>query len=73
MQIDVNRLKGKTVELGLTGAAVAEKLGIDQSTYYRKLGAGGGSFTIAQAQMFSKILELSPNECSTIFFGSKLA
>ena len=40
MQIDVNRLKGKTVELGLTGAAVAEKLGIDQSTYYRKLGAG---------------------------------
>ena len=41
MQIDVNRLKGKTVELGLTGAAVAEKLGIDQSTYYRKLGAGG--------------------------------
>lgn len=68
MQIDVNRLKGKTVELGLTGAAVAEKLGIDQSTYYRKLGAGGGSFTIAQAQMISKILELSPNECSTIFF-----
>ena len=62
MQIDVNRLKGKTVELGLTGAAVAEKLGIDQSTYYRKLGAGGGSFTIAQAQMISKILELSPNE-----------
>ena len=57
MQIDVNRLKGKTVELGLTGAAVAEKLGIDQSTYYRKLGAGGGSFTIAQAQMISKILE----------------
>lgn len=56
MQIDVNRLKGKTVELGLTGAAVAEKLGIDQSTYYRKLGAGGGSFTIAQAQMISKIL-----------------
>lgn len=68
MQIDVNRLKGKTVELGLTGAAVAEKLGIDQSTYYRKLGAGGGSFTIAQAQMISKILELSPNECSTIFW-----
>ena len=37
MQIDVNQLKGKTVELGLTGAAVAEKLGIDQSTYYRKI------------------------------------
>ena len=61
MQIDVNRLKGKTVELGLTGAAVAEKLGIDQSTYYRKLGAGGGSFTIAQAQMISKILEAQTN------------
>ena len=33
MQIDVNRLKGKTVELGLTGAAVAEKLGIDPVSY----------------------------------------
>ncbi|MFR8872521.1 MAG: XRE family transcriptional regulator [Oscillospiraceae bacterium] len=72
MQIDVNRLKGKTVELGLTGAA-CRKTRYEPSTYYRKLGAGGGSFTIAQAQMISKILELSPNECSTIFFGSKLA
>lgn len=45
MNIDVNRLKGKTVEKGLTGEKMAIALGIDQSTYYRKLGDGGGTFT----------------------------
>lgn len=60
MQIDVNRLKGKTVELGLTGAAVAEKLGIDQSTYYRKLGAGGGSFTIGASANDFKNFKTKP-------------
>ena len=43
MNIDVNRLKGKTVEKGLTGEKMANALGIDQSTYYRKLGDGGGT------------------------------
>ena len=73
MKIDVNRLKGKTIEQGYTSAKMAEKLGINQSTYYRKLGNGGGTFTIAQAQTIAKILNLTSYECACIFFGNKLA
>lgn len=73
MKIDVNRLKGKTVEQGYTGAKMAKALGIDQSTYYRKLGTGGGSFTIAQAQKIAHILNLTACECTSIFFGNTLA
>ena len=40
MHVDVNRLKGKTVERGMTGEEMARELGISQSTYYRKLGSG---------------------------------
>ena len=40
MHVDINRLKGKTVEKGFTGEKMASELGIDQSTYYRKLGDG---------------------------------
>ena len=56
MQINTNRIRGKIVENGLTGAKVANALGIDQSTFYRKISEGGGSFTITQAQNIAKIL-----------------
>ena len=59
MHVDVNRLKGKPVEKGFTGEKMADALGIDQSTYYRKLGDGGGTFTINQAIRISEILALS--------------
>ena len=69
MKINIDRLKGKIVEKGLSGAKIANKLKINQSTFYRKLGDGGGSFTIAQAQTIAEILNLSPDECNSIFFG----
>lgn len=69
MNIDVNRLKGKTVEKGLTGEKMAIALGIDQSTYYRKLGDGGGTFTISQVARIAEILSLTNEERTEIFLG----
>ncbi len=69
MHVDVNRLKGKTVERGLTGEKLADGLGIDQSTYYRKLGNGGGSFTVAQVVKICDMLHLSDEERAKIFFA----
>lgn len=69
MHVDVNRLKGKVVERGLTGEKMAKSIGVDQSTYYRKIGEGGGSFTIAQAIAISNILSLSEKERTDIFFA----
>lgn len=69
MKTDINRLKGKIVENGLSGAKMANEIGVNQSTYYRKLNEGGGSFTISQAQKIAELLCLSPKECNAIFFG----
>lgn len=69
MYVDVNKLKGKTVERGLTGEKMAKAIGIDQSTYYRKLGDGGGSFTLAQVFEIADTLELGKDECIAIFFA----
>lgn len=69
MHVDVNRLKGKTVERGMTGEKMARELGIDQSTYYRKLSDGGVTFTIAQAFKIADILNLSMSERIAIFFA----
>ena len=69
LHVDVNRLKGKTVERGLTGEKIAKALGIDQSTYYRKMGDGGGGFTLSQAITMSEVLSLSREERIAIFFA----
>lgn len=55
LHVDVNRPKGKTVECGLTGEKIAKALGIDQSTYYRKMGDGGG-LALSQAITVSEVL-----------------
>jgi transcriptional regulator with XRE-family HTH domain len=73
VQININRLKGKIAENGLSGAKIADVLEIDHSTYYRKLKKGGGGFTIAEVQKIANLLSLSPDECSLIFFKDELA
>lgn len=65
--MDVLRLKRKISELGLTGEAVAAAIGVDQSTYYRKLGTEGENFTIAQAKKLASLLGLSGEEAAEYF------
>ena len=35
--LHVNKLKGKMTEKGFTVATISEKIGMDSSTFYRKL------------------------------------
>lgn len=71
--MNVNRLKGKIVEMGLSIPEVAEKLEIDRSTFYRKLNSKGETLTIGEAQRLVSILELSPHEATAIFFNQDVA
>lgn len=67
LRVDVNRPKGKNVERGLTGEKIAKALDIEQSTYYRKIGDGGGGFALLQAITMSEVLSLSREERIAIF------
>lgn len=71
--VNVNKLRGKIVEKGSTIEAVAEAIGIDASTFYRRLQSNGEKFTIKEADDITRFLLLSPNEATSIFFSQFVA
>ena len=70
---NVDKLKGKIVEKRLNPEALANRIGMDKSTWYRKLSGNGEEFTIKQADGIAKALELSPDEAMAIFFSQFVA
>ncbi len=70
---NVDKLKGVIKEKRLTPEKVAERIGIDKSTMYRKLSNGGDEFTIKQADTISKVLGLTADEAQAIFFSQYVA
>lgn len=71
--VNVNKLKGKIVENGLSVEKIADSMGLDKSTLYRKLGQSGESFTIREADAIVKILQLSLTDANAIFFSQFVA
>ena len=71
--VNVNKLKGKIVEKELTIGKVANKMGIDRATLYRRLKEKGTTFTIGEALAICKILDLTPQEATAIFFSHHVA
>lgn len=61
-----NMLKGKIVEKGLNVETVAEKIGIDKATFYRKLG-DFEKFNIGEAIKIKEVLDLTNQEACNIF------
>ena len=66
--MNVNKLKGKIVESGMNVETVAERIGIDRSSLYRKLN-NFEKITIGEANKLKDILMLSDEEANSIFFA----
>ena len=62
------KLRGKMVERAMNVESLAEKIGVDRATLYRKLGTGN-KITIGEAQKIKAALALTNEEASEIFFG----
>ena len=71
--VNVSKLKGKMAELDVNATELAKRIGIDASTFYRKLCADGESFTIKEANLIVKELGLEKEEAVAIFFASGVA
>ena len=69
--LDVQKLKGKIVEKGKSVETVSADLGINPSTFYRKL--KNNSFKIREADKLIEILALTGEEASAIFFSDCVA
>lgn len=71
--VNVNKLKAKFMENGLNVDAMAQKLGVDKATLYRRLSNNGESFTIGEADAISAELKLTGEEVNAIFFAQYVA
>lgn len=67
MSTNMNMLRGKLKERGVTQEQLAEKIGIDSSTLSRKLASDGLKFTVGEMHDIAAALKLSANECKSIF------
>lgn len=66
------KFREKLVGVGLTIARLAEIIGINQATLYRKI-AGKSEFTRIEMQIVQKALHLSREDLYSIFFADELA
>ena len=66
--MDLNKLKGKIVEKGWNVEKLAEYIGVDRSSMYRKLN-NFEKITIGEAKKIAIALELSNEDASSIFLG----
>lgn len=70
--MNVGKLKGKMVELGINVETLAEMIGVDRSSLYRKLN-NSGKVTIGEAKRIKEALALTDAEAISIFFASNVA
>lgn len=69
--LDVLKLKGKIIEKGKNIESVSADLGINPATFYRKM--KNNSFEIREVDKLAKILSLSCDEATAIFFSNDVA
>lgn len=71
--MNINKLKGKIVERGMNIETLASLIGIDRSTFYRRLNNRGETFTVKEVNLIREHLKLSKEEAMEIFFTNHVA
>lgn len=67
--VNVNKLRGKIVENGMSIESFASHIGVDKATVYRKFNGNGASFSIKEADNIIEVLSLNSAEAQAIFFS----
>ena len=67
MSTNMDKLKEKMSKCNITHEELAQKLGIDVSTLYRKLKSDGMTFTVGQLHIIVDVLGLSDDDAASIF------
>lgn len=67
MQTNMNLLRGKMAEKRMSNEELACKIGVDPSTFYRKIKDDGITFTVGQMHKIVESLNLTNEEATAIF------
>lgn len=70
---NINKLRGKIVENGISIGELAKAIGMDKSTLYRKFKNNGEDISIKEANAIIKELKLTIEEVNAIFFNHFVA
>ena len=70
--VKVDRLRGIIVEKGTTQESIADIIGLNRSTFYRKM-KKQGDFSLKEAKAIKSALGLSNQEAIDIFFAEWVA
>ncbi|MBC2370569.1 helix-turn-helix transcriptional regulator [Listeria booriae] len=68
--VNIQKLKGIIVEKETTQGILANVIGVDRSTFYRKLREGGSKLTVEEVEKICKYLKLETGEMLDIFFNN---
>lgn len=64
---NMNILRGKLKERGMTQKELSEQIGMDPSSFSRKIASSGLKFTVGEMHSIAKALHLTPDKCKQIF------
>lgn len=71
--VNVNKLKGKIIERNMSVEKLANSMGLNKSTIYRKLSNDGENLTVKEIDTVIETLKLSSTEVLSIFFTQVFA
>lgn len=71
--VNINKLRGKMVERGVSMEQMAKAINVDKSTMYRKMNEEGKNISIKEATIIAEKLGLSYTEVNDIFFNFNVA
>lgn len=67
--MDTIRVKERMKDRHITGDMMAKELGMDPSTYYRKMQKDGGEFSALDLMVFKRVLEMSSQDAVDILLS----
>ena len=67
--MDVQALKAKILSCGYNIVEFSDRVGIDRSTFYRRLDKDGNNFTIEEALRIKAVPSLTDSEAYSIFLS----
>lgn len=67
--VNLAMLRKEISQRGQTVETLSRKIGMDDSTFYRKMSAKGKTFTLEQVDAIKAALELDKETAEAIFFS----
>jgi len=67
--LDAQRLSSAIKQRGLTARKLADNIGVNRSTFYRKMRAGGSNFMLWEIESIIKFLGLTKHDAMEIFLA----